>query len=172
MKRIRNKKGIELSTSFLVIVTLSAVALIFAFMFLSKFISTSKNAEQAIDTTYEIKIKSYLRDAIAVFAPKIVNINKEKIIYVGIKNVFNTSTDFKINFTVYMPKISEKIITPQEKNINDLGSYDKKIVRFILNSKKIKKINQPIILIGTINYWNGTNWQEYYSQSIKIINSK
>ncbi len=170
MIKINDKKGIELSTSFLVILTLSAVALIFAFFFLSKFISTSKNMEEAIDTSYDIKIKSYLKDAIAIIVPKIVEIKKEKIIYVGVKNAFNVSKDFKINFTIYMPKISENILTPTQKQINNLKSYEKKIVKFILNSKKIKKINQPIILIGTIYYWNGTDWRDYYSQSIKIIN--
>ena len=98
----RNKKGMELSINFIVILIMSIVMFAGGLALINKFFKTAEEQKASIDSDTEAQIEQLLADGSRVAIPinrKQTKIGKSEVFGVGIYNILEGETD-NLNFEV------------------------------------------------------------------------
>ncbi|MEM2115897.1 MAG: hypothetical protein QXD62_00510 [Candidatus Woesearchaeota archaeon] len=164
---MRSRGAMSIQFNYMIIVILTAIAMVFGFLFMLNFLSSGNKAKDIITSEIKLDIESRLKTTGKVaILPDFLE-KKEDTIYIGIRNVFNDSRKFVVNFSINKYVINEQFMTPMryEELIN---SSELKIKKFFINRKILeKKIDEfPIFIIVNVYHQNIDGSYELYHQGL------
>lgn len=94
-----NKRAIELSLSFIVIIIISLVVLAGSMYFIRNLFTSAQETQMALDARTEEELKTLLQGGEIVAVPigkKTIRIGKQEVFWIGVANVLATEKDFYV----------------------------------------------------------------------------
>lgn len=163
----RNKSGaMELSGTFLIILTLSVFALIFGLIFLVRAWNNANQVKNIISGDSEHLIESSLAaGSKGELYPTTIFSSKRNFVNLGIKNLYNVTTQFNVTVWITNPTISVK-----DEVVLPTPSFSLKAneTRIISISFKHRKISYPFIAVINVQAKVNNKWYDYYTNSVKV----
>ncbi|MEM4396052.1 MAG: hypothetical protein QXR30_00070 [Candidatus Woesearchaeota archaeon] len=163
------KKALDLQISFVVVIILSVIGLFFGLLILGRIKSVKDQTQLIITKDIDVNLKNILKDTkkVAILPDTLTKNNNQ--FFLGIKNVFNETKEFIVNFSIYQKNEGINFIYPNVSQFN-LSKNETKIMSFLLNKKYLIdnfKDDFPLIIVVKV-YYKNIDWILYQDTVIKV----
>ena len=162
----KKRGAMELSGTFLIILTLSVFALVFGIIFLVRAWNNANQMKNMISGDAEHFIESSLASGSkGEIYPTTIFSSKRNFVDLGIRNLYNTTTQFNVTVWITNPTISVKneVVLPTPS-----FSLKANATRIISVSFKHRKISYPFVAVINVQAKVNNKWYDYYTNSVKV----